>query len=110
MDPERTDKLILAIEEFRGVYPLIPGQALQLILEVARKPGMTQRELEDRVRVSRATVSSTVAKLSDVGDASGPGLELISKRRAPLDQRASMLTITPLGRYVIRRALAHLAG
>ncbi len=85
-------KVFGAIFSAYGLHPS-QGVALKTIL---RRPGMSQRELADRLRIQRATITVILQKL-ERGD-------FIRRMPDPFDQRVIRIYPTPKGEAACRMA------
>lgn len=93
---------IRLIEEFRKLGPQSPVQHMQVFCEVARKPGITQEDLRERVGISQSSVSRALAGLSKTDRHSKPGLNLIVAKENPYDRRCKVIHLTHRGKLVAR--------
>lgn len=74
----------------------VSGAQLFVLAELAAEPGCSIRRLSERTLTDPSSVSVVVSRLVKGG--------LVSRRTDPKDARASILTVTPRGRSVLRRA------
>lgn len=74
-----------------------------VLLRVASKPSMYQRELPKYVPLTQSTAARIVDRLCDRG-----GLGLISSREDFEDRRNNILTLTARGHEAVRGLLARL--
>jgi DNA-binding MarR family transcriptional regulator len=74
----------------------VSGAQLFVLGELAAEPGCSIRRLSERTLTDPSSVSVVVARLV--------ARNLVARRRDPKDARASVLTVTPRGLSVLRRA------
>lgn len=74
---------------------LVDNRAIQLLLTVARTPGLSPGELASRTGVSRSVVSRSLVQLTDAG--------LVSRQTARDDGRSARVSPTARGRRQIGR-------
>lgn len=79
-------------QELRG-HGLTPAQ-YQLLAAVGRKPGIVQRELTERLGVTKGNVSQLVTRLEDAG--------LLDRSR---DGAANQLSLTVDGKALVRKLI-----
>jgi DNA-binding MarR family transcriptional regulator len=65
-----------------------------------------QNELASLVSVSPSTMSRNVAALSDIGDRGRTPLQMIAVRLDPTDRRRRLVTTTPKGEALLKKALS----
>jgi DNA-binding MarR family transcriptional regulator len=94
------------IETFRELRPDMPMQTASILLLIAMKPGIGQRELLDLMDISQAGVSRNVYALLDTDRHGKPGLNFVSQRRHPSDGRNTELHLTSEGHAFLHRLLA----
>ncbi len=98
--------LSLARELRREVHSLgVTGGQVTLLIGIQRNPGLSQRELAERERISGAAASAHVDRLERAG--------LVRRVRSETDRRRIGLEVTPKGLRVLeqvrRRRTAWLA-
>jgi len=109
MQLDRSDEAAAVVEALRRLVhglrvsghgterPLgVSGAQLFVLGELAAEPGCSIRRLSERTLTDPSSVSVVVSRLVKSG--------LLSRRKDPNDARASILTLTPRGRAVLRRA------
>lgn len=89
----------------REVDPEMPAQTLLTLLEVADKPGITMRDLQDRLGLSSAAVSRIISRLSEWEKHEVPGLNYVDRRSNPVDRRYQIVEPTAKGLSFIRKVL-----
>ena len=98
------ERAILFVEEFRKVDTEMPMQTAAILLQVAKKPGMTMMDLSKAVGLGKSAVSRNVAKLSDEF-----GKGLLTFREDLMDRRNKVVHLTPEGERTLR-TLLHYTG
>jgi DNA-binding MarR family transcriptional regulator len=93
------------LETFRELRPDMPMQTACILLLVAIKPGIGQRDLLELMGISQASVSRNVFALLETDRHGKPGLNLIVQHRHPVDARNTMLYLTPEGDAFLARLL-----
>ncbi|AOG03831.1 marR family protein [Bosea sp. RAC05] len=74
-----------------------------VLLRIASKPSIYQRELPQYVPLSQSTAARIVDRLSDRG-----GLGLVTAREDFEDRRTNILALTTRGQETVKRLLAKL--
>ncbi len=103
MAPSPLTKVIHVIEEFRRIDPELPTQIALILLLIARKPGISLKELTQLSGLSKAAVSRNVALLSKEH-----GRGLVTYFEDPMDRRNKVAKLTPDGERFIRALTRHL--
>lgn len=101
-----TPALHRAIQFLEALTELDEGMQINaalVLLRVASKPSIYQRELPQYVPLTQSTAARIVDRLSDRG-----GLGLISSREDFEDRRTNILTLTGRGQDAVRGLLAQL--
>lgn len=80
---------------------------LLVFLEIAREPGISLSQLEQRVGLSQAAVSRIVAKLGR-GMLSQNGLHLVHAYENPAGRRSKLVELTSTGASALARILCPL--
>lgn len=96
-------RAIQFIEALMEIDDAMQLNAALVLLRVASKPSIYQRELPKYVALTQTTAARIVDRLSDRG-----GLGLINSRQDFEDRRINILTLTPRGQEAVRRLLAQL--
>lgn len=96
-------RAIQFLEELRDIDEGIHIKEALVLLRVASKPSMYQRELSKYVPLSQSTAARIVDRLCDRS-----GLGLINSREDFDDRRSNILTLTPRGQEAVRGLLARL--
>jgi DNA-binding MarR family transcriptional regulator len=74
----------------------MPAQQLQILFEVADKPGISANELKQRLGVAQSSISRGLKALG-WGDERVPGKYLIENRPCPDDSRRRLHFLTARG-------------
>lgn len=90
-------RLIGAVVVIREVAPDIGIQAVHMLLEVARKPGITVSELIRKTGLSQSSCSRNLALLSAQHRLGKPGLDLVYTQEDPSERRRKLARLTPKG-------------
>lgn len=94
-------RLIGAVTVIREVAPEIGIQAVHLLLEVARKPGITVGELMRKTGLSQSSCSRNLALLSAQHRLGKPGLDLVYTQEDPSERRRKLARLTPKGEELV---------
>lgn len=101
-----TPALYRAIQFLEALNEIEEGMQIKdalVLLRVASKPSIYQRELPKYVPVPQSTTARIIDRLSDRG-----GLGLINSREDFEDRRTNILTLTLRGHEAVRGLLARL--
>lgn len=93
-------KITRCLEEMRRIDPEIQAQTVTCFLEVAMNPGITMKDLGERVGISQSSVSRNVAALSKVHRLNRPGHDLLVAVEDPMERRRKIVNLTEKGRKV----------
>jgi DNA-binding MarR family transcriptional regulator len=110
LEMEKSEKPMLAglrgvITAAREVDPEMPAQTLLALLEVANEPGMTMKDLQEKLGLSSAATSRVISRLSEWEKHGVAGLNYIDRRHNPHDRRYQIVSLTPKGMSFIRKLL-----
>lgn len=94
-------RLIGAVVVIREVAPDIGIQAVHMLLEVARKPGITVSELIRKTGLSQSSCSRNLALLSAQHRLGKPGLDLVYTQEDPSERRRKLARLTPKGEELV---------
>jgi|25_taG_2_1085351.scaffolds.fasta_scaffold07634_4 DNA-binding MarR family transcriptional regulator len=94
-------RLIGAVTVIREVAPDIGIQAIHMLLEVARKPGITVSELIRKTGLSQSSCSRNLALLSAQHRLGKPGLDLVYTQEDPSERRRKLARLTPKGEELV---------
>jgi DNA-binding MarR family transcriptional regulator len=93
-------KLLRVTEELRKLDPEMPLQQITLLILVALQPGVTMKELSERMGMSQSTMSRNCAALGKTHRIGVPGKGLITTAEDPYERRRKIVTLTPKGKLV----------
>lgn len=102
-DPEtgRIRPLISVMEEFRKLDADIQAQTIIILLQIASKPHLQMRELEEATGLASSSVSRNVAALGRVHRKGRPGLGLVLAYEDQEDRRFKRVHLTSMGKKFI---------
>lgn len=89
--------LIEIVKRLRDYDQEMQLQTAQVFLEVAKQPGITMRELEERVGISQASCSRNVAALSKIHRLNKPGMDLVVAHPDPVAAYRKVVYLTAKG-------------
>ncbi|WP_162820526.1 MarR family winged helix-turn-helix transcriptional regulator [Microvirga calopogonii] len=89
----------------REIHPFIEIQQVQILLEIARKPLSTMKELADATDVALSSISRNLDALGDEHRKGTPGMGLVAKDRDPREPRRMVAWLTPKGKEVVKGLL-----
>ena len=72
-------------------------QTAQTFIAVALQPGITMKELSERVGISQASCSRNVAALSRVHRLNKAGMDLVVAAEDPMERRRKVVKLTAKG-------------
>lgn len=99
---EVLDVLIAGLQSAReNLDPEMPIQMLLMYLYVARYPGITMKDMGNRMDLSQASCSRNVAALSKVHRLGKPGLDVVEAHEDPVERRRKVTNLTPRGKRVL---------
>ena len=105
-----TDRLMRAMEVFRELDPDMPIQYALSFLTLARNPGLSIRDLSERLGIAQSSASRNVAALSEWHSFRKPGHDLIQAKEDPRERRRKIVTLTRKGEALLHRLEAVMAG
>ncbi|HHK0424589.1 TPA: MarR family transcriptional regulator [Pseudomonas aeruginosa] len=97
MSQKALSMLVEVIKRFRDYDQEMQMQTAQVFLAVAMQPGITMRELEEKVGISQASCSRNVAALSKVHRLNKPGMDLVVAQPDPAAAYRKIVFLTPKG-------------
>lgn len=109
-DLEWVGRLTHILDAFRQVNQDVTANQILVLLEIGAKPGITQRELSQAVKLKEGTISRICAVMSDRGHQNRPGLNLIDIRPVPGDWRAKGQHLTAQGQRLYSTVKAFMTG
>lgn len=92
--------LFAAIEELRKIDPELPTQHAAAFITVAFQPGITMKEMADRLGISQSSSSRIVAALGKWHRLGKPGYDLVEASEDPAERRRKIMHLTPKGRRI----------
>lgn len=98
-----TDRLMRALEVFRELDPDMPIQYALSFLTLARNPGLSIRDLSERLGIAQSSASRNVAALSEWHSFRKPGHDLIQAKEDPRERRRKIVTPTRKGVALLAR-------
>lgn len=90
--------LMSTFRRLRDLHSEMTIQQAMFLVGVAGNPGITQRALYALLDTNDSVSSRTLALLSNVGNRSITGLDLVEMKVNPHDRRERILDLTPKGR------------
>jgi DNA-binding MarR family transcriptional regulator len=85
------------IKRFRDFDQEMQMQTAQTFIAVAMQPGITMKELSEKVGISQASCSRNVSALSRVHRLNKPGMDLVVAAEDPMERRRKVVKLTPKG-------------
>lgn len=93
-------KFVKCLEEMRKLDPEIQAQTISCFVTVAMHPGITMKDLGERVGISQASTSRNIAALSKVHRLNRPGHDLVTATEDPVERRRKVVYLTDKGKRV----------
>lgn len=90
---------------FRLLNSEMPMQQADLLLTIARKPGIGSAELMQQTQLAQSSVSRSMKTLSKFGDEGAPGLDLVDAQIDPRATKKRIYFLTPKGKQFVNRVL-----
>jgi DNA-binding MarR family transcriptional regulator len=87
----------MLLEEFRKLDPEMPIHFVRGFIEIARRPGLTMRDLGTSLGISQSSTSRMVQALSKWHRLNKPGHALVEAHEDPAERRRKIITLTPKG-------------
>lgn len=78
---------------------------LEALLVVAVEKDLSQREMGDRMRLGKSTVSQIVLNLSPSDALRRPGPGFVKQSIDPMERRRKVINLTPKGERVVRNVV-----
>ena len=91
-------KMYQAIEAVRQIDPEMQAHTINIFLLICMFPGITMKDLGERVGVSQATMSRNIAAMGKVHRMNRPGYDLVLAEEDPAERRRKIVTLTPKGK------------
>lgn len=85
------------LKRFRDFDQEMQMQTAQTFIAVAMQPGITMKELSEKVGISQASCSRNVSALSRVHRLNKPGMDLVVVAEDPMERRRKVVKLTPKG-------------
>lgn len=96
-------RLLRVMEEFRQLEPDLPSQVIHAFLAAALTPGLSIRDLQDRLGMSSASASRSFSFLSDQHRLGKEGLGLIRYEGDAQNGRIKRVFLTTKGQRLVER-------
>lgn len=93
-------KFAQCLEEMRKLDPEIQAQTISCFLMVVIHPGITMKDIGERVGISQASTSRNIAALSKVHRLNRPGHDLVVATEDPVERRRKVVYLTDKGKRV----------
>jgi DNA-binding MarR family transcriptional regulator len=100
MSTKNLQKLVLSVQEFQKFDKEMSTQAMLTFLLVAMWPGITAKELAERVETSQSWMSRIIGLLGKDGVRGREGYNLVTKVPDPRDPRRYVMHLTAKGKRV----------
>lgn len=98
------------LEELRKLDPEMQLQTAQTFMCVALRPGITMKEIGDKLGLSQSSCSRNVAALSKWHRLNKPGHNLVVAVEDPMERRRKVVNLTQDGERMARNIKALLEG
>lgn len=98
------------LEEFRKLDPEMQLQTAATFMCVALRPGITMKEIGDKLGISQASCSRNVAALSKWHRLNKEGHNLVVATEDPTERRRKVVHLTPDGERLARNLTTYLEG
>lgn len=93
-------KFYACIEEMRKIDPEMQAHTINIFVMVCMNPGITMKDLGNRLGVSQATMSRNIAALGKVHRLNRPGYDLLQAEEDPVERRRKIVNLTAKGKRV----------
>lgn len=93
-------KFYACIEEMRKIDPEMQAHTINIFVMVCLNPGITMKDLGERLGVSQATMSRNIAALGKVHRLNRPGYDLLQAEEDPVERRRKIVNLTAKGKRV----------
>ena len=94
-------KFAKCLDEMRKLDPEIQAQTISCFVVVAMNPGITMKDIGERVGISQASTSRNIAALSKVHRLNRPGHDLVVATEDPVERRRKVVHLTDKGKLVV---------
>lgn len=98
-------ELFRCIEVLRELNAEMSVQMASVLLMIAMRPGIHQRDLPDLVNLSQSSVSRNINALAAVTRHGTPGLGLVEQRIGSLGAKSPELHLSLAGKALVKRLL-----
>lgn len=105
MERAQADSLARALLTLRSVDPKMSIEEAYVLLAVASRPGIPQREVGEGLELPSGPMSRLFGRLTIRGDATGEGLKLIRTEDSPTDFRLKLNFLSQQGDILARAVL-----
>lgn len=105
VDNKIARQVSMIIEEFRKLDKEMQAQQMLIYLTIMSSPGITQREIEQKLDLESSSVSRNVAALGAVTRKGKEGHNLIVTKEDPNDRRYKVVHPTAKGKSVFNTIL-----
>lgn len=102
-DTKWVTRLDFAIDAFRAISQDITANQMLVFLQIGARPGITQKELSQAVRLPDGTISRICALMSERGHQGRQGLCIISIDPVPGDHRSRGQSLTAKGKSMFEK-------
>ncbi|KXK68010.1 MarR family transcriptional regulator [Pseudomonas monteilii] len=85
------------LKRFRDYDQEMQMQTAQTFIAVAMQPGITMKELSEKVGISQASCSRNVSALSRIHRLNKPGMDLVVAAEDPMERRRKVVRLTAKG-------------
>lgn len=102
------NRMIEAVNAFRDVHPDMTLNQVVVMLLVASRPGITQRQIMEETGLADSSTSRIIGILGKWGNRGTKPLNLIDVVYDEADRRVRTYTITPTGRKLLEKVMAAL--
>ena len=99
-------RMTKALNVFRALYADIPTTTVDVFLQVAIRPGISSKELLDRVGASQSAISRHLAMLGDYSWRGNEGLGLVDLIEDPTNRRTKVAFLKPKGQALAAKLVA----
>lgn len=101
MSPTDIPQIQQIVRLFREQQNEMPMQQADVLLTIARRPGLTMAELSEETNLAQSSCSRNVAALSDYHRLGSPGLGLVEAVIDPRNPRRRMMFLTAKGKVFV---------
>jgi len=102
--------LVRATKLLREASDQITPQQMQMLWEIALRPGLTQQELASATGLNLSSISRNLMALGEWHRLGKKGLEFVETTEDPNERRRQIAFLTTKGRTFVRRMLKELGA